>query len=45
MSMYDLPEESELTVNSRKAAYCARRRLSGGGDILTAPGPPCRTIT
>jgi DNA-binding CsgD family transcriptional regulator len=34
--MYGLPQESELIVSSRKAAYCARRRLSGGGDILTA---------
>jgi DNA-directed RNA polymerase specialized sigma24 family protein len=36
MSTHDLPQESELKVNGRKAAYCARRRLSGGGDILTA---------
>ncbi len=36
MSTYDLPEESDLIVNSRKAAYCARRRLNGAGDLLTA---------
>jgi len=36
MYTYGLPQESELIVSSRKAAYCARRRLSGGGDILTA---------
>jgi DNA-directed RNA polymerase specialized sigma24 family protein len=36
MSTYDLPQESDLIISSRKAAYCARRRLSGGGDILTA---------
>ena len=36
MSTYDLPAEPEWLVTSRKAAYCARRRLSGGGDILTA---------
>lgn len=36
MCTYDLPQESELIVSSRKAAYCARRRLSVGGDILTA---------
>jgi len=36
MCTYDLPQESELIVSSRKAAYCARRRLNGGGDILTA---------
>ena len=29
MSTYDLPQESELIVSSRKAAYCARRRLNG----------------
>jgi DNA-directed RNA polymerase specialized sigma24 family protein len=32
----DLPQEPELIIRGRKAAYCARRRLSGGGDILTA---------
>jgi DNA-directed RNA polymerase specialized sigma24 family protein len=36
MSMYDLPQEFELIVKSRKAAYCARRRLNGGADNLTA---------
>ena len=36
MSTYDLPQEPELIIRGRKAAYCARRRLSGGGDILTA---------
>jgi DNA-binding CsgD family transcriptional regulator len=36
MCTYGLPQESELIASSRKAAYCARRRLSGGGDILTA---------
>ncbi|MEJ2737341.1 MAG: hypothetical protein P8189_27925 [Anaerolineae bacterium] len=36
MSTYDLFQESELIVSSRKAAYCARRRLNGGGVILTA---------
>jgi hypothetical protein len=34
MSTYTLPAESELIVKSRKAAYCARRRL-GGADNLT----------
>jgi hypothetical protein len=29
MSTYDLPAEAELIVQSRKAAYCARRRLNG----------------
>ena len=29
MSTHDLPQESELIVNGRKAAYCARRRLNG----------------
>ena len=29
MSTYDLPQESELIISSRKAAYCARRRLNG----------------
>ena len=36
MCTYGLPQKSEWIVSSRKAAYCARRRLSGGGDILTA---------
>jgi DNA-directed RNA polymerase specialized sigma24 family protein len=36
MSAYDLPQESEWIVRSRKAAYCARRRLNGAGDLLTA---------
>ena len=31
MSTHDLPQESELIVSGRKAAYCARRRLNGGG--------------
>ncbi|MCL7453312.1 MAG: hypothetical protein M8467_09710 [Anaerolineae bacterium] len=35
MSTHNLPQKSELIINSRKAAYCARRRLNGGGDILT----------
>jgi len=49
MSMYDLPEESELIVKSRKAAYCARqgrrRRLNGANltaqdmdDMIQAAG-------
>ena len=29
MSTYDLPNEPEWLVKSRKAAYCARRRLNG----------------
>ena len=29
MSTQDLPQESELIVGGRKAAYCARRRLNG----------------
>ena len=29
MSTHDLPQESELIVSGRKAAYCARRRLNG----------------
>lgn len=29
MSTHDLPQESELIVGGRKAAYCARRRLNG----------------
>ena len=29
MSTSHLPGESELVVQSRKAAYCARRRLDG----------------
>ena len=29
MSTHDLPQESELIISSRKADYCARRRLSG----------------
>jgi DNA-directed RNA polymerase specialized sigma24 family protein len=33
MSTYDLPVESELIVKSRKAAYCARRRLVNGVDL------------
>ena len=36
MSTYDLPQESELIISGRKAAYCARRRLNGAGDLLTA---------
>jgi DNA-binding CsgD family transcriptional regulator len=36
MSTHDLPQESELIISSRKAAYCARRRLNGAGDLLTA---------
>jgi len=36
MSTYDLPQEPDLVVQSRKAAYCARRRLNGGADNLTA---------
>jgi len=32
---YDLPKEPELVVQSRKAAYCARRRLNGGANNLT----------
>jgi hypothetical protein len=30
-----LPTEPEWLVTSRKAAYCARRRLNGGADTLT----------
>ena len=29
MSTYNLPSEPEWIVKSRKAAYCARRRLNG----------------
>lgn len=29
MSTYDLPQESELIISGRKAAYCARLRLNG----------------
>ena len=36
MSTHDLPQEPDLVVQSRKAAYCARRRLNGGADNLTA---------
>jgi DNA-binding CsgD family transcriptional regulator len=35
MSTYELPDEPEWLVRSRKAAYCARRRLNGGADSLT----------
>ena len=34
MSTSHLPGESELVVQSRKAAYCARRRLDGP-DLTT----------
>jgi DNA-binding CsgD family transcriptional regulator len=33
MSTYDLPQEPELMVKSRKAAYCALRRLNGADDL------------
>ena len=36
MSTYDPPQELEWVVKNRKAAYCARRRLGGAGDLLTA---------
>jgi hypothetical protein len=36
MSTYDLPTEPEWLVTSRQAAYCARRRLNGGAEALTA---------
>jgi hypothetical protein len=36
MSTHALPTEPEWFVTSRKAAYCARRRLNGGADNLTA---------
>jgi hypothetical protein len=36
MSTNALPAEPEWLVKSRKAAYCARRRLNGGADALTA---------
>ena len=36
MSTYNLPSEPEWIVKSRKAAYCARRRLNGAD--LTCPG-------
>jgi hypothetical protein len=36
MSTNALPAEPEWLVKSRKAAYCARRRLNGGADNLTA---------
>ena len=35
MSTNTLPQEPEWLVTSRKAAYCARRRLNGGADTLT----------
>jgi DNA-binding CsgD family transcriptional regulator len=31
----DPSQEEELVVQGRKAAYCARRRLFGAGDLLT----------
>ena len=36
MSTNALPTEPEWLITSRKAAYCARRRLVGGVDSLTA---------
>ena len=33
MSTYDLPQEPELMVKSRQAAYCALRRLDGADDL------------
>jgi hypothetical protein len=33
MGTYDLPQEPELMVKSRKAAYCAVRRLNGADDL------------
>ncbi|MEE4235474.1 MAG: hypothetical protein V2I51_02005, partial [Anderseniella sp.] len=35
MSTWDPPQEQELVVQGRKAAYCVRRRLAGGSDLLT----------
>jgi hypothetical protein len=35
MSTRDPSQELELVVKGRKAAYCARRRLGGAGDLLT----------
>jgi DNA-directed RNA polymerase specialized sigma24 family protein len=36
MSTHALSQEPDLVVQGRKAAYCARRRLNGGADHLTA---------
>jgi DNA-binding CsgD family transcriptional regulator len=36
MSTNALPADPKWLVTSRKAAYCARRRLGGAGDLLTA---------
>jgi len=33
MSTYDLPQEPELMVKSRQAAYCVLRRLDGADDL------------
>jgi hypothetical protein len=48
MSTYDLPQESKLIVKSRKAAYCARRRLNGADltaqdmeDMIQAAAMAC----
>jgi DNA-directed RNA polymerase specialized sigma24 family protein len=35
MSTWDPSQEQALVVQGRKAAYCARRRLDGAGDLLT----------
>jgi hypothetical protein len=35
MSTWEPSQEQELVVQGRKAAYCARRRLDGGSDLLT----------
>jgi len=33
MRTYDLPQQAELMVKGRKAAYCAPHRLDGAGDL------------
>jgi DNA-binding CsgD family transcriptional regulator len=35
MSTWEPSQEQKLVVQGRKAAYCARRRLDGGSDLLT----------
>jgi hypothetical protein len=49
MSAYDLPQESDLTITSRKAAQSARRRLNGADlglqdteDMILAATPAYR---